>query len=336
MGDGRHVKRLAYKKTCKKPKEFVTFDEEKDVLMILEDTDETITVGQLLKKARTQKKLELSSVAQSLCIRKFYLEKIEQDQLESLPGDMYAVGFIRSYARHVGLDDGALVEKLKNQSAHVLERPSLVMPTPLPEVGVPTIKLAIVATGVALFVLLVTTQFSLKDIVGEKGVSIAMLEDVKVATPVVAITDSDAVKAAPNMLADASVVLENPISAPLAVQPLVQAEMRNVSDVPIEKPIEKQVISTPTRPLSQDIILKATDMSWVEIKDPTGQAVFHKVMQQGDTFALPRDGTLQLHSGNAGGLVFSRGDQDSHPLGHAGEVIKEIPLSTQKILADYF
>ena len=55
-------------------------------------------VGHLLKEMRLQKGQKLPDIAKKLCIRKFYLEAIEESRYEDLPPFPYGVGFIRSYA----------------------------------------------------------------------------------------------------------------------------------------------------------------------------------------------------------------------------------------------
>ena len=63
------------------------------------------TVGQDLRDARLRRGEDLATVSRALKIRKDHLEALEEDRLEDLPGKTYAIGFVRSYARHLGLDD---------------------------------------------------------------------------------------------------------------------------------------------------------------------------------------------------------------------------------------
>jgi cytoskeleton protein RodZ len=63
------------------------------------------TVGQDLRAARLRRGDEISQVSRALKIRKDHLEAVESSRLDDLPGKTYAIGFVRSYARHLGLDD---------------------------------------------------------------------------------------------------------------------------------------------------------------------------------------------------------------------------------------
>lgn len=80
-------------------------DEKKDLL----------TLGQLFKTQRLEQKKSFEDVADKLKIRKVFLQAIEDDQLDQLPGGVYTVGFIRSYAEYLGLDQDAIIEQLKDR-----------------------------------------------------------------------------------------------------------------------------------------------------------------------------------------------------------------------------
>src|SRR5579871_4753401 len=67
------------------------------------------TVGQDLRAARLRRGDDLATVSRALKIRKDHLEAVEEDDLESLPGKTYALGFVRSYAGYLGLDAAEMV-----------------------------------------------------------------------------------------------------------------------------------------------------------------------------------------------------------------------------------
>ncbi len=78
------------------------------------DTDSPLeTVGQDLRAARLRRGDEIAAVSRALKIRKDHLEALEEDRIEDLPGKTYAIGFVRSYSRHLGLDAGQYVERFK-------------------------------------------------------------------------------------------------------------------------------------------------------------------------------------------------------------------------------
>ncbi len=73
------------------------------------------TLGVIFKNARVGQKKNLEVIAEQLKIRKVFLEAIENEQFEQLPGGVYTVGFIRSYAKYLNLDHDAIINQLKDE-----------------------------------------------------------------------------------------------------------------------------------------------------------------------------------------------------------------------------
>ena len=66
-------------------------------------------LGALLRDARERAGLDLATIAERTHVRKTYLQALEEEDLDSLPEDVYARNFLRLYARTVGVDaDDAL------------------------------------------------------------------------------------------------------------------------------------------------------------------------------------------------------------------------------------
>lgn len=86
-----------------------------------EIVDETPTqtggVGQRLREAREEAGLELSQVAAETRIPQRHLVTIEEGRFADLPARTYAVGFTRTYARMLNLDDRAIVDDVRAELA---------------------------------------------------------------------------------------------------------------------------------------------------------------------------------------------------------------------------
>lgn len=72
-------------------------------------------VCQLLKETRLDKGLTLDEVAQRTYIKLHYLEALEEGRLEKLPAMVHTYGYIRQYAKLLGLDGGSLVAQFQQQ-----------------------------------------------------------------------------------------------------------------------------------------------------------------------------------------------------------------------------
>lgn len=74
------------------------------------------TTGERLAKVREGNNLTLPEVARKIGIKAYYLEAIETGQYNELPGDIYTLEFVKTYARFLRLDSAEVA------SRYVVER----------------------------------------------------------------------------------------------------------------------------------------------------------------------------------------------------------------------
>lgn len=74
--------------------------------------------GQILRDAREQKGWDLVKAEDVTKIRIRYLEALEEENYRILPGTTYAKGFLRTYAKHLGLNPEELVSLYKVSEVH--------------------------------------------------------------------------------------------------------------------------------------------------------------------------------------------------------------------------
>ncbi len=73
------------------------------------------SVGELLRSMREAKKLSLSDVHQDTKMSLPVLRALEQDDFASFESEIYVKGFLKSYAKYLGLDADELVRRLEGQ-----------------------------------------------------------------------------------------------------------------------------------------------------------------------------------------------------------------------------
>ena len=83
------------------------------------------SIGEVLRLAREQQGLTLQDVSDALNIKREYLEALEKDEYDAIPGAVFVKGFLRNYGNFLELDGIALAREYKE---NVEER------TPQPEV----------------------------------------------------------------------------------------------------------------------------------------------------------------------------------------------------------
>jgi cytoskeleton protein RodZ len=83
--------------------------------------DETtnIPVGEILRRTRKHYGQTLEDIEAAIRVKKHQLDAIEKGQIDLLPGYVYALGFVKAYAEHVGLDGDKVANLFKQQYAPV-------------------------------------------------------------------------------------------------------------------------------------------------------------------------------------------------------------------------
>ena len=93
-------------------------------------------LGDELRAAREARRLSLSEVAEQIHIRALYLQNIEEEDWRAIGAPVYVRGFIRTYARFLGLDPARAVAEfnalgdVSEPVAHAAEGRGVRIPTP--------------------------------------------------------------------------------------------------------------------------------------------------------------------------------------------------------------
>jgi cytoskeleton protein RodZ len=76
-------------------------------------------VGETLRIERIRRNLDLEQISRELKIATKFLQAIENDQYDKLPGGVFAKSFVRQYARLLGLDDEDMAGQVEQVLAPV-------------------------------------------------------------------------------------------------------------------------------------------------------------------------------------------------------------------------
>jgi cytoskeletal protein RodZ len=137
-----------------------------------EHAEETARMVRSLRDARVTAGLSVVDVERDTRINRTYIEAIESGRFTDLPAPVYARGFVRSYARYLGLDPEAAVAAMPQD----LPAPVGLEPMPglrrtaapvLPAVNVPVAGAIAVAVALVVAAILIVPR-----IAGESGVDL--------------------------------------------------------------------------------------------------------------------------------------------------------------------
>jgi cytoskeleton protein RodZ len=318
-----------------------------------------------LRAARERLGWSIEMVAAELRIRQPHLEALEAGRIDLLPGNAYAVGFLRTYAALLGLDPDEIGRRFKAEAAEVNRRTELAFPVPLPERGMPAG--ALILLGVVLAVGAYAGWYRLSGEgklpaetvipVPQHLASLAQQATPPVAPPAAIATSAPAVPApAPASVASAStpagLAPVTPVtSSPAAVLPSAApapspsvapapalAALDATPPVPSVSPTSAAAAPIPPSSVAQAgtaaagrIVIQATADAWLEVRDGNGNVLLNRTLHPGDTWTVPQQAGLVFTTGNAGGTVLVVDGVAAPALGNSGAVRRDLPLDPNLI-----
>ena len=327
--------------------------------------------GAGLRAAREAAKVEIATLSFELRIPKNYLEALETEDYDQLPGTTYGFGYIRSFCKFLDIDPQPYLDCYKMKTAMQVQ--DYVVPNQAlePRMSGPMVAMIVVLvlfSGYIGWQVLERSQFSP---FGNKAdtIELASASDAPAetaSTSVTVTTSQDSVVAQEDAPTDEETKPVTDIAASdtsdsdasdesqtataeveeapeLAQQEdAVDAPSQTVEETPVVE-VAETVTTDPTdiaasnaaqanvRQPSEEILISASAAAWVEVVSENGDVLLSKLFQPGDDFIAPANQKLYLSTGNAGGLVLQIPGLDEFTAGEVGEIIRDLPLSRDSI-----
>lgn len=258
-------------------------------------------VGILLQQKRMEQGRELADIARQTRIPLRHLTAIESGNHDSLPALPYTIGFVKAYARSLGLDPEAIADRFRGETT----KSDRIVPTmihePIEDARVPTRKAALL--GIALFAVVVLAILAYA----------------------LGAFDGDSDDEAPPALTAAGSDGGTPVNADTPPPPAVETQAAAPTTT-----------ATPAATVaSGPVAIAAREDAWVKVYEAaTGKTVFMGVMAAGDRYEVPADRQdLMLQTGRIGVLDFSVGGTALAPLGAPTEFVKDLALTGASLTA---
>lgn len=265
-------------------------------------------VGSDLRAARERLGWTLPDLASHLRIRLPFLQAIEEGRVDALPGNAYAVGFLRTYAQAVGLDPDEIARRFRAEAADLNQKTELSFPAPAPERGIPAG--ALILLGALLVIGAYVGWYRMSgngpptpEPVAEVPARLAPLAE---ARPV----------AAPENITAPIVVAAVPTPVPEA-PPLPQYG----PPAPVVEPV----------PPGTRIVIRAGADTWMQVRDKQGPVLLNRVMRAGETWPVPPGSRLLFTTANAGRTELLVDGVAAPSLGTDGRTRRDIPLDPEAL-----
>lgn len=251
--------------------------------------------GDKLKREREMRGVTLDEISESTKIARRHLEALESEDFASLPGGVFNKGFVRAYARFIGIDEDQAVADYSavNEEASPPEDefPLEVHEKPNRELNPRKSQLPMIAAAIAL-VVLVAGSFMWRNKHQHRG-------DV---LPAVAAASSDGdghgqAQASPDPVQTSPEEAREKSTLVNVKEKVARPEPQKESEQPASAPLEKHL--TPQN--SFFVIIKAKEDAWISVM-ADGRRVSHGILKA-DKERLFRAGRqIIVKTGNAGGI----------------------------------
>ena len=277
---------------------------------VIVETPVELTAGEMLRNARTtgRRKREISTIAKQLCIREEFLAALEEGNYTFIPETVYILGFARNYAMELGLNPDDIVTKIKQEmgvipgvcatsgDANDEEGPTCARPS-----------LKVENPTKAFFIRIY--QFIYQHWIWFAGALAAIILAIVIISVV---GGGEEINAQPEVQETVAVVDSKEPEYKLTVRERFGTENRKKSNV----------------------ILQATQESWVKVEDARGNTEFSRVLVTGDVYYVPVDGKYKATFGNAGGVDIWVNGKLAPRVGDAGARKTGILLSPESLMGN--
>ena len=294
-----------------------------------------LRVSNDLRNARENLGWDLDEIAAYLRIRPVFLRALEEGRFAELPAGAYTIGFLRSYARLLGLDADEVARRFRAEAAGLARKPDLAFPAPVPERGVPAG--AVVLMGALLAVGAYAGWYRMSETrPGEEPVRQVPQRLAELVQPP-PIPQNGARRrrrawwprfAAAGGAAPGGVPFVPPTSAAAAIP------AAGVFGPPLTATPVPPGAGLPPLPEGTRIVLRAKADTWLQVRDRQGPVLLNRVLRTGETWPVPpgkQPAQLLLTTGNAGGTEVLVDGQLTAALGNDGVVRHDLALDPDAI-----
>ena len=278
--------------------------------------------GDRLRREREMRGITLEEITESTKISRRHLEALEGEHFDQLPGGVFNKGFVRAYARFLGLDEDQAVADYSAASNEQPEAenkfPLEIHDEPKRELNPRSSNLPLVFAIAALVGVLVGYGFWIKS----KPHNPAPVENTQQAAPANTVSEPQASgpTSQPATSSSPAVNAVNNDSA-TAVKPApAQVAASSRSADPIPDPVPSQSADAPLAGKEKAFFVqvKAKEDSWVSIV-ADGKSVMQRVLAADKNKKVKAGKTLILRTGNAGGIEVSFNGRSLGALGNENE-----------------
>ena len=268
--------------------------------------------GHLLRQAREEQGLSQKETARDLHLTSKVINAIEEDDFELIPSFVFARGYIRSYARHLGLDGQALVAEfdlaygVPNNSAKPMSAIRKGVQQSKPgDTWVKLISIVFVVGLVAASIVWWQSQNGsqmlpqLSSGAAQELPSDALVEDLDADADLDLLLLSTNESEVDAIVPEAESIIESEEAQVVVVEPDVDP-VANAATEQAPKEVTDAVVLLPNQ---AQLVMVFDKDCWVEIKDANGKMVLSDLYSAGDTIEQVITAPIEVLLGRSSGVA---------------------------------
>ena len=274
-----------------------------------------VFVGELLKKSRISKKVDIKTVSKDLNISFDILNKIEDDNFPEYLDKVYLTGHIRAYSKHLGLNSDEVVEKFREQTSFIPKSELNELPKPLIKENLFFISpksfslVSIVFICIGFYFLFITSN----DLQPNYSIIPDMPENLQ------SEIEEIEMKTALNSIKNTNLSDET-LEVLILDQNILDSKSLGIES----SAIASLPSSNELRDLNEIIKLTFLKPTWIQIRNEQDQIVLSKLMNQNDEYSYSITEKYSLTAGNAGNILVAINGETRGKAGKNGEVIESL------------
>ena len=251
-------------------------------------------IGDLLRRERERQNLSIKDIEKATSIRALYIDAIEKGEYKTLPGEVYAKGFVRNYANYLELNANEIVNAF-NEEMHPQEE--------LQEsAGSSSVEEAR------------QEQSAERNREEYRGPKITSLASYPMEKKSHGVRNALMVAAVVFVVAFAALIAFGGDEEPSAPAPRAKTQTQQG---------QKQTEAAPKPAVDGvEVKLSFTDRCWTEVV-VDGKTEFEGTAEKGKVLTLKGKDKVRITAGNAGALHYSLNGKDMGAIGQKGEVVEK-------------
>lgn len=279
-------------------------------------------LGEFLRQQREEKNVSIEEMATRTRIAVRFIKLIEENQFDQLPNVVSAKGFLRSYARCLGLDEGPILNRFSEATQPAAPPPVAAKEEPVPSYiqrkqpdHLP-FPLWAALSVVGVIVLFLVLAFLIPK--NRPAAPPPPPEEAPASEPIP--SEPSPIPPPPEGDAGSSAPSTPPASAPSPAPP-----KSTPSAAPGPAPSQQEAASAP-----RVLMIEATEPSWIHVTID-GAETKEALLQPSEKVRWEAKEKFVLTVGNAGGVRVLLDGQDLGSLGPSGRVIKKEIVAKRQV-----